>query len=420
MTHKYLRSFKVYALMIVFVMGWWGIAFKKTPHSLPSSIQQASSPTSSRPLLDTAITAINRELLHQALSGDFQLMARLIADWDIDAQILSMKGFEGVNRLPHTEFLRSQSLSRILQNKEATEKSSSLLRMAHQFVADDTGRHIDVQRLYHKFLPQTYAAASFLLSLVPPSQIVALPRSLRKQTQLYPEAITNQIPLDIDRYHGEKLFQAGPEIAFIAHYSHPATIQTLGNQGILLYTMKDLMTLPDISQELVRIGSITNTPLQAELLKIFMEAAIVATDNQQAIFIKHFEQTFQQIPKVLVVNYHQNFSVPTCKTLTGQLLTRMQSIDISLQYASEKTQANEWMALIDKERLLKLDPDFLIITTDNAQALEREFYQDEALQKLSAARHHRLIFVDEAIQHSPSQYIVLAYHDLIQALMNFL
>lgn len=414
--HKLLQVLKVYAFILLFIVGWWALAFKKDPEIYP--ITQHSPATSNRSTLDTAITSIDRHLLHQALAGDSQLMARLIADWDIDAQILNSKGFHGVKRIDHTDFLHSQSLIRILQNEDSVKRSTALLTEQNQYVMDDSGNRIHLQKNYKKFLPQTYAAASFLLSLVPTDQIVALPRSLRDQTQLYPTTLTNQIPLDIDRHNAEKLFLARPEIAFVAHYSHPATIQALHNQGVTLYTMKNLTTLPDISEELIHIGNITNKPLHAELLKIFIDAAICAIDNQQAVLINHFEQSQTQLPRVLVVNYHQTFSVPTTKTLTGQILSRMEALDISLKYTLDSEHADDWMVPIDKERLLNLNPDFLIIATENEQAIRKEIQKDKALQELAAVRHNRLFFVDESIQHSPSQYVVLAYHDLIQALMH--
>ena len=166
------------------------------------------------------------------------------------------------------------------------------------------------------------------------------------------------------------------------------------------------------------MGNITNKPLQAELLKIFIDAAICAIDNQQTMLIKHFEQNNTQLPRVLVVNHHQAFSVPTKRTLTGQILSRMQALDISLKYALESKHTDEWMAPIDKECLLNLNPDFLIITTESEESSRNQIQSDKALQTLSAVRHDHLFFVDESIQHSPSQYVVLAYHDLIQVLIH--
>ena len=266
-------------------------------------------------------------------------------------------------------------------------------------------------------MPQTYAAASFLLALAPANEIVALPGRLRGQEHLYPRALTDQIPLDIERYNAEKLFRAHPEIAFVAHFSHPATIETLANQGVILYTMKNPASLQDISHELMHIGNIISRPLEAELLSLFIDAAMLALDNRLQILTKEFDAADIKPPRLLFLNYHQNFSIPTKKTLTGQLLKRIGAWDISLPYSEANEQSHEWMMMpIDKERLINLDPECLVIAAENPQAVEREIRQDIALKQLSAVRNNRLYFVDESIHHSPSQYIVLAYYDIIQAL----
>lgn len=412
---KIKQTLPLYSFIILFIAGWWVFAFQNTYVPLETFHTHSNFPHE-RTRLDPAITNIDRNILHQALSGDFQLMARLIVDWDIDAQLLDSRGFEGIKRIDRSDFLQSQSLIRILQNKEAVEESCAFLRKNNYYIVDDSGCRFDLNRSFNKFLPQSYAAASLLLSLVSPNQITALPRRLREQTHLYPESLTKQIPLDIDRYNSEMLFQAKPEVAFVAHYSHPATIQALTNQGVLLYTMRNIKTLPDISEEIMHMGCITNKPLQAELMNIFIEAAIAAIDNQQSVLIHHFKQSHEKLPRVLLVNFHQSFSVPTSNSLTGQILSHMQALDISLDYAIKSDQANEWVALIDKERLRNLNPDYLIVATENEEALAKEIRNDRALQEISAIRNNRLIFVDEATLQSPSQYVVLAYHNLIQAL----
>jgi iron complex transport system substrate-binding protein len=415
--YKKMQTVKFYSFLIFFIITWWAFAFKKNGDYQNITKNCVSFSPTNRPLLDTAITLIDRGLLHQALAGDTQLMARLIADWDIDAQILHSKGFDGIKRIPYSDFLHSQSLIRILQNEDYVKKTAIFLKQQNQFIMDDLGKCIDLKPTYQRFLPQTFAAASILLSLLPTEQIIALPRHLRNQTSLYPKSLTNKIPLDIDRYNAEKLFQARPEVAFVAHYSHPATIQALSNQGVFLYTMKNILSFADISQELIHLGNIISKPLQAELMKIFIDAAICAIDNQQAVLIKNFQLTDNLMPKVLVVNFHQTFSVPTFNSLTGQILSRMPTLDISLKYTEESGQSKEWMASIDRERLIHLNPDFLIVTTTNPDAAAKNIKNDPALRELSAVRQNRLVFIDELIQQTPSQYVVLAYHDLIHALI---
>jgi len=385
-----LYKIKTYLLAALFIAGWWGLAFEQKPRAVKtlktaSLIIDKDAITAGRNLLP-ALSSLSRNTLHQALAGDFTLMAQLIAEWDIDAQLLQEAGY-AVQRLSHKDFLQSQLLYRI-------EKLAKREKIQHC-----------------QFLPQTYTAASFLLALVRPEEIAALPRHLRDQTQLYPRKLTDKIQLNIDRYHSEKLFQAKPRIALVANYSHPATIQTIENQGIEIYTMSDLATLSDIKEEIMQVGYLVDRSLEAELLKIFIDASMAALDNQMTTVNHHHS------PKILFLNYHRHFTLPTAKTVTRHLLARLKNLDMSLQYAFDDKEAQKWAIPIDKEHILNLNPDCLIIATSNPAALEEEMRSDPAFKTVPAICNNHLFFVDETVQNSPSQYIVLAYFDLIQALV---
>lgn len=392
---------KIYLPIFCFILGWWAIAFhgssistrlishNKTNAILPTNHQQG-------------LSEIKRPHLQEALAGNIKLMNQFIIDWDIDAQLLQDQGFTDAKRLPLPVIIRSREVVHQLN-----------LNLEHQpsqeIIFDDAGHKFLLETPYHRFLPQTYAVASFLLAIAPIHEILALPSQLRKQTQLFPESITSQIPLDIDRYNGEKLFLAGPEVAFIAHYSNPTTVEVLSKQGAIIYTMRNPATIDDVTAELLNIGHLVNRPLHAELLKIFMDATFLALDNRLLLQ--------EEQPTLLYLNYHHNYAVPTLKTLTGQLLGRLTKWDISLKYVKETQSSDNWMLPIDKERILNLDPDILIIAAENSFFLETEIRNDSALKQLKSVRNNQLIIVDETIQHSPSQYILLAYYDLIHPLL---
>lgn len=411
---------KIYGFFGLLIISWWTLAFRQKPYEV-NYIKETGQHCCSEiisPIVTSNLPFLQRDQLKSALAGDFSLMTQLIADWDIDAQILEADGIEGIKRLSNHDFLNSQYLGRML--KDTPQKGELLKRAQRQEKQnlDSRDRLYDSQQSLQHFLPQTYASASFLLALISPYEIVALPRRLREQTQLYPKMLTDLIPLDIDRYNAEKLFQARPGVAFVAQYSHPATIQALSNQGISLYMTKNLHTLHDIADELLNIGRIVHRPFEAELLKIFMEAAIIAIDNRLTIFTKDFVNRQAATPKILFLNYHQHFSIPTLKTLTGHLLEKIGIWDISLKYVEENEPSGAWTIPIDKEHILNLNPDCLIIAAINEKEVKNKIRNDKALSQLKAIRNNHLYFVDEAIQQSPSQYIVLAYHDLIQVLAN--
>lgn len=411
--HKQIKTLSIYLGLAAIVLVWWTLAFHPGKMNQDLSIFLSKGSTKIGPNFPpTTLSAIDRESLKKALAGDFALMSKLIIDWDFDAQILQQANFEGFSRLPQNELLRCQLLCRQLQEKQTPEPHPSS-------IIDDAGNKISLNTPYQKFLPQTYMSASFLLALLPPGNIVALPRHLREQEQIHPKTLTNQIPLDIDRYNSEKLFQSQPDIAFVASYSHPATIQALTNQGIQTYFSKSPSTLEDISQELLNIGLIVNRPLEAEMLKTFMDATYIALDNQLQLHRLMKDSNKQNI-SLLYLYYHHNFSIPTKKTLTGQLLSRLHTTNITLLHKKETDDGNNWTNPINKENILSLNPQWIIIATENPSTLKQEIQKDPAMQQMAALRHQKIAFVDESIQQSASQYIVLAYYDIIHALINLL
>ena len=399
--NKFSAFVKLYLPIFVFILGWWSFAFKKPPSKLIETSQPRTALFSSSL---SQLSEIKRPLLLKALGGDIELMSQYIIDWDLDAQMIQSEGNNDVKRLPFSILKRSREINQQIKSAHTTSSNEP------SYIIDAAGRTIHINNTYQRFLPQTYSAASMLLALVPAEQIVALPDRLRNQTTLFPEQLTKQIPLDIERYNGEKLFLKQPDIAFIANFSNPATVEALSNQNILLYTMRNPNTIDDITAEICNIGHIINCSLRAELLSIFMNAAMLALDNRLCMRTDDF--------KLLFLNYHLNFSIPTSKMLTGQLLKRLSKWDISQNYISEANRADDWMLPVSKESILNLDPDYLVVSTDNKTLLEKEILNDPALQQLKAVKHGRIYFLDEAIQHSPTQYIIMAYYDLVTPLID--
>lgn len=413
MKKKYLLGpFAFYALPVSIMLIWWSLAFKQ-----PSD--QASDPCplcpSSKPLpsIFKYLSTLQRETLHQALNGDYSMMSKLITDWDHDAQIMEQYGYRTVKRLLRDDFLRCQLLARQINNSSKEE-----LDLLHDYyrlssIQDDNGNIFDLSTSYKRFLPQTFVAASFLLALSEPELIVALPTGMRKQTSIYPVQATHLIALDADRYNTEKLYNARPDIAFVADYSNPSTLEALNKQGIPLFTLKHVNSPEEVQNALLRIGHIINRPIEAELLNYFVEAAMLAIDNRFNMISSTFPST-QQPPKVLFLKHHLTFSTPSSHTLTGKLLNRM-GVKQLLGSAGNPSK-HAWTLPIHHEHIRQMDPDYIIIATSDKDDNKRRFLKKQIFQLLKEKPNKPIAFVNEALQENPSQYMVLAYYDLYTAL----
>lgn len=407
---KKILTFFFYAIPFLAILTWWTFAFKYNEAEDTFFVVQSQTKKKSPPVLKY-LSPMQREVLHGALSGNYKLMIKLITDWDHDAQIMEQFGFSDIKRLSRNDFLRCQLLARQINN--STHQDLELLRDYYrmEYVKDDNGNLFDLSKSYRRFLPQSYVAASFLLALSEPESIVALPKGMREQKQIYPVELTRLITLDTDRYNTEKFYEAAPEIAFVADYSHPSTIQALKKQGIPLFTLKQINSPEDIKNALITIGNGINRPLEAELLNYFVESAMQAIENRFKILNTAFNN---DSPKVLFLKHHLTFSTPTGNTLTGKLLKR-----IGVNMLVGDTSINNsftWSVPFHQEQILEMKPDYIIIAANNPENCKRNILKDHLFQTLLNDHETQLAFVDNAIQECPSQYMVLAYFDIFEAL----
>ena len=266
---------------------------------------------------------------------------------------------------------------------------------------------------FNASFPKRFVAASFLLAIAEPHEIVALPKGMRHLPQLYDPAKLALIPADIDRTHSEKLYLSHPHVAFVAPYSHPPALEVLRNQQMQLYTIKYIDTLAEIQDALLKVGHASNHILEAQLLAIFIEASFFAIDNRlQALFEHRREENAIQL---LYLYCHHHFMLPTNKCLTGQLMAR------ALTHCPHvtcpiPTSNKDWRIPCDQEKIVQLNPDCLLVTTPDAAATHKIIERIRGSNPLKAFASNKIFTLDEAIQESPTQYLVLAYYDIYQAL----
>lgn len=404
-------------LSIFAIVCWWLIAFKSPeadePHYAIDHPQASNSGAATSCLLkERGIIALNRDTIAKALKGDVALMGKLILDWNMDADIIELQSSAPVKRLDKETLVRSQILARILTESNKEELSQRNEEFRKKLVIDDTGYPINLENPPRTFLPQTYMFAEILLSLVEPSQIVALPAGFLTQKTLFDSGELSSIELLIDRYSTEKLYLAAPDIALVAQsFSHPSTIEAMKTQGIELYTTTNIYSVDDIKRTVEEIGHIANEPLKGELLSIFIEAAFNAIDNKRNIDFPDLSSE-----RILVVSYHSQFSLPGKKTFTTAMLQRM-GLHLQNAFREQLANDNDWSVPICEEKIYAFDPKFLLVITAACEGSQNYFSTIPAFQSIRAENNGSICVLDEQIQRTVSQQIVLAYYDLNNALV---
>ncbi len=371
----------------LFVITWWSWAFNSNQKPIISHFTPQL--VTSEPVLqisNISLPPISREKLHEALSGNIQLMIKLMAEWDIEAQILCSEGYHEVKRLHPEKFVLAQRIGRTV----ATPATH----------ANDL------------YLPQSFLSASFLLALIPPEQIAAIPAGLRRQTQLYNKELTDAIAVDIDKYSSEKIFLAKPKLAFTAPYSHPATIEMLQRQQVELCCLGNLRDYHSLAECLKTIGGKVGCSEKAELMSLFMQSALHAIENRLTV-IRQQPGMERKIAETLCLNHNLSFSATTPKMVIGSLLSQL-GLNQALKASVDE---QRWKIPLEHEQIAGWNPFCLIISTMEPSAtIQNLILQDPGLAQLSAVQNNRVYIVNEEIQESPSQFIILACFDLYIAL----
>ncbi len=359
-----MTTFRVYLLPFIFIATWWGVAFWKPPQvSYGLTFSPDDLP------FQSDVTPIDRSRLFRALNGDFELMIRMMLEWDLEAQILMERGVQGIERLDRKTLL---NLARLDYDDEKASSSY--------------------------FFPQTYLAAGILLSLVNEEQITCLPKGLRDLPELYDERKMQKIGSDAEAHSLETVGNPSETIAFVSPYSEPCTLHALHKRGMPIVNLGAMTTFGEIKESIRIVGAACQAPKKAQLLSFFVDAAFVTFDN-------HLKTRKRTDHKVLYVKRYGSLSAPTSQTLVGHLLKRW-NINSSLLEESVQT----WSIPLDTEDIAAINPECLICVSPHPHPLD-------GLQRIDAVEKGQVFFVDQSAQETSSQHFLLGCYDLYTILM---
>ena len=395
-----------YFVSLMFILGWWSFAFHTPPTSPPFPLLTSVS----APQLPT-LSHLERFSLQKALLGDFDLMLQFIKNWNTDASVLERSGVKAIKKLSTKKLLQAHDLYHLIHQSSPQNLKHLNRMLATKHLVDGSEALVEIPDLVSSLLPQTYMAATFLLAIADPQEILAIPRGMRELTQLYPSPLLDLIPKNIQYYQGEKLYLASPSLAFISLYSHPPSLEAMRRQGIPFFVLSTPNNLTDIFKALRQVGHASQHVLEARLLHIFMEAAFLMIDNRlQTLHSKADHLPLQML--LYLYCEESSYKIPTLKSLSGQLLQRALHHNPSFisPWLSE-TDFN-WRLPFEQEKIRQTAPDCLILAHRQSKpSLNVDYFQG-----IPACEKQKLFYIDETVQESPTQFIVLAYFDLFQIL----
>lgn len=402
------KIFSPYVILGGFIFIWWLLAFRSETSSYTLTFSSPQTFFISNTTLFKALSPLDRQTLKNALAGDFSLAIHLIEAWDEDAQFLITKGFKNISRIEKEKLFQAKILATLIcdSSKEALHSLNSKISLK-----DDKEFITKIHHRHARFLPQTYTAASFLLAIADPQEIVALPKGMRQLTQIYSQEQMNQIPLDVEKLSCEGLYLQKPDLVLIAPYSNPSSLSSWKNQKLPLFCTGSLNSIEEITKALLTVGHVTNHLVQAQLLAIFLEAAFLTIDNRLEVFSNSIDMPCNDL-KLLYLKYHQHFFIPTPHSLEGKILQRLFS-HCKMFKGPLIPQSDEWIHSFEKEQITAFNPDIFFISLPRTKDTH-EFKRHNLCSLLGASK--KVCCVDEAIQSSTNQYIALAYFDLFESM----
>lgn len=365
-----LSPFKCLSYGSIFILSWW--LFFLRPES-PPTIQEISVQKTKVP---EPLFSIDRDEVKAALQGDTDLMKELIKKWSIESQILSSQGFQNI------QFLTGKELYSVIT------QSPSL-------------------KLSNRIIPQTYAAAGIALSLAKKESILCIPEGLRSLAHIYPPSLTKEIPLNTSRIFSNEVFSLNPHTAIIAHYSLPRTIESFHRMGLQLVTLRPPNSLEDIFYSIEQMGEVTQEREKASLLSLFCKACCLHIEN---LFSTQFKGN--RPLKVLYLQKLKGWMSPHPHSLWGEMLQRLDVHNVSSSYKDSRS----WQIPLKAETIKQLNPDCILIAGNEGKTALTSVCADKTLKTLPAIAHDQVYFLDLKLQNEVSQYIILAYLDLMTQL----
>lgn len=409
-----------YFAAVLFIGVWWTLAFSaipslrlfNAPPLLHDTATTAAVPLDATDELTALISPLDRHKIIAALNGDITTILELLITWELDADLLMAHGGTPVIcRLPRDRLLTTYRQARTLLN--GSEEQILALRRHHRAasIVDDRGETFYLHDRPRLLLPQTYAAASFLLAFGASPDIVALPRGLRCQQKLFPMTPFHTIAHDSDRYHAELVACHHPDLAIVAEYSDPAFLAALTDQKVPLFTMTAPDDIHGLIDGMVRLGHLVDRSPEALILATFLEGALLHLDTRKAI-----ATIAGRIPRrpLFLFSYSNQWYLPTARTLTSALLNHL-SLSPPADAFSHGSAAQGadgcWLMPLSLEEIAVYDPDHLIIAVGDPSYCEN-LRHERPFCELTACRRGHLYTVDATVQESIAQHIVLAAFDL--------
>lgn len=247
-----------------------------------------------------------------------------------------------------------------------------------------------------RVLPTNAAAVDFVLDLVEPERIVALPDTVDEFANVAIDPARFGPERRFHEFTAEVLLGFRPDLVIVSPWQGQDTIDRLGEAGVRVLELKPVETLDDIRDLLTVLGAELGVPERA--------AAKLAEFDRRVLALREAAEARPAWKAVSYTNYGSG----------GWAAGSGSTADLVLGLAGLVNQAKEAGRVghdsVDIETLLTWDPDWIVVSRPSeTYGATRAFLEGEsALRGLACLREGRIAEVPANLYSTTSHFLVEA------------
>nr|NNM90518.1 ABC transporter substrate-binding protein [Bacilli bacterium] len=258
-------------------------------------------------------------------------------------------------------------------------------------ITDEAGHHVVIKKQPLRIASTTEGTDEIVSALVPKKRLVMVTTFASQPNYSNIVSYVKGIPA-INEVNAEQVLAVKPDLVLMASYNTPAIVKQIETTGTPVFEFANFNSITQIEQNITLVGRLLGAQQKAKNVVVAMKQQIA-----------HLSSLTKTKSKITVLNYSSDSYVAGRDTTVNSIIKDANGINVA-------SGIEGWQTITDEE-LIKLNPDVIIGTKDDA-LMVKKLMSNPALSVLSAVKHHRIYLLSGANLTSVSQYVVRGVRDV--------
>ncbi len=283
---------------------------------------------------------------------------------------------------------------------EANDTPSKSVGDGSTAITETEVRETPVPFPAQRALASSAAGLDFLAEFLPASRVVAVPVTLETYSNVAVESSDWADHSRFSDYTAEAVLPFDPDLVLTHDWQKPGTTSRLRDLGITVVKLPDVSSFDDLLKCVDMVGTaLGESDKKQELLEDLR-------DRRRTL-----ESTDRSDVRVLSYTNYGSGGWAAGEGTSANLMIELARLTNVAVEAGLKQHAR-----IDLERLLILDPDFLLVSGPTDESEHSPTYQyltnEAALQTLRAIREHRFLILPARLFNTSSHHLIAGAEEL--------